>query len=85
MNQSAYVRKIPSITMDVNGKIQLESPVNESERLALRGLVGSLQYAAINTRPDLSSKLSILQSTINHAKVENLMEANRLLHSQETP
>ena len=85
MNQSAYVRKIPSITMDVNGKIQLESPVNESERLALRGLVGSLQYAAINTRPDLSSKLSILQSTVNHAKVENLMEANRLLHSQETP
>ena len=80
MNQSAYVRKIKPIALEANRKSQLELPVTESERLALRGLVGSLQYAAINTRPDLSSKLSFLQSTINHAKIENLMEANRLLH-----
>ena len=80
MNQSAYVRKIKPIAIETNRKSQLELPVTESERLALRGLVGSLQYAAINTRPDLSSKLSFLQSTINHAKIENLMEANRLLH-----
>jgi hypothetical protein len=80
MNQSAYVRKIKPIALEANRKSQLELPVTESERLALRGLVGSLQYAAINTRPDLSSKLSFLQFTINHAKIENLMEANRLLH-----
>ena len=80
MNQSAYVRKINPITIESNRKSQLENPVTEPERLALRGLVGSLQYAAINTRPDLSSKLSFLQSTINHAKIENLMDANRLLH-----
>ena len=80
MNQSAYVRKINPIAIETNRKSQLENPVTEPERLALRGLVGSLQYAAINTRPDLSSKLSFLQSTINHAKIENLMEANRLLH-----
>ena len=80
MNQSAYVRKINPITIETNRKSQLENPVTEPERLALRGLVGSVQYAAINTRPDLSSKLSFLQSTINHAKIENLMEANRLLH-----
>ena len=78
MNQSAYVRKINPIAIDANRKSQL--PVTEKERLALRGLVGSLQYAAINTRPDLSSKLSFLQSSINSAKIENLMEANRLLH-----
>ena len=80
MNQSAYVRKIPSIAIDVNRKSQPETPVTEPERLALCGLMGSLQYAAINTRPDLSSKLSFLQFSINHAKIENLMEANRLLH-----
>jgi hypothetical protein len=79
MNQSAYVRKIKPIAIEANRKSQLEHPVTESERLALRGSVGSLQYAAINTRPDLSSKLSFLQSTINH-EIENLMEANRLLH-----
>ena len=80
LNQSSYVKKINSITIESNRKTQPELPVTESERLALRGLVGSLQYAAINTRPDLSSKLSVLQSSINSAKIETLQEANRELH-----
>ena len=80
LNQSEYVRKIKPIQIDPNRKSMLETPVTEDERLALRGRVGSLQYAAINTRPDLSSKLSFLQSAINHAKAETLMEANRTLH-----
>ena len=54
--------------------------VSEPERLALRGVIGSLQYAAINTRPDLSSRLSMLQSNINSATIETLQEANKLLH-----
>ena len=80
LNQSAYVRKIPPIAIDINRKTLNDSPVTEEERLALRGLIGSLQYAATNTRPDISSRLSMLQSTINKANVENLHEANRLLH-----
>ena len=80
LSQSSYVRKIPTITLEPNRKSQPELPVTESERLSLRGLIGSLQYAAINTRPDLSSKLSFLQSPINSAKVETLMEANKVLH-----
>ena len=54
--------------------------VNENERGLSRGLIGSPQYAAVNTRPDLSSRLSQLQSSINSATIENLQEANRLLH-----
>jgi len=81
LSQSAYVRKIPSISIDINRKTLNNQPVNDQERLALGGLVGSLQYAATNTRPDLSSKLSFLQSAINHATVETLHEGNRLLHA----
>ena len=77
LNQSAYVRKMSPIAIESNRKSQPELQVTESERLLLRGLVGSLQYAAINTRPDLSSKLSFLQSSINHATVETLLEGNR--------
>ena len=80
MSQSTYVRKIKPIVIEPNRKTQEEMQVNESERGALRGLVGSLQYAAVNTRPDLSSRLSQLQSAINHAKIETLLEANKLLH-----
>ncbi|CAL1168143.1 unnamed protein product [Cladocopium goreaui] len=41
------------------------APVTDTERHLLRGLIGSLQYAAVHTRPDLASSLSFLQSDIN--------------------
>ena len=80
LSQSAYVRKIQSISIEAHRKTQPELPVNETERGHLRGLIGSLQYAATNTRPDLSSRLSLLQSEINSANIETLQSANRLLH-----
>ena len=83
MNQTKYVCKIPPIKIDSNRKSNVLEPVTEEERQALRGLVGSLQYAAVNTRPDISSKLSALQSTINKANVGDLQEANKLLHESK--
>ena len=80
LSQSAYIRKTQSIPIEAHRKTQHELPVNETERGHLRGLIGSLQYAATNTRPDLSSRLSLLQSEINHATIETLQSANRLLH-----
>ena len=80
LSQSQYVRKINPISIEMNRKANLDEPVNEQERLALRAIIGSLQYAAVNTRPDIASKLSFLQSAINSAKISTLMEANKLLH-----
>lgn len=80
LSQSSYVRKIKPIPIEVNRRTQPDAAVTEAERALLRGLVGSLQYAAVNTRPDLSSRLSLHQSSINNAKIENLQEANKLLH-----
>jgi len=80
LSQSSYVRKIKPIAIDINRKSQTNSPITEDEKLALRGLIGSLQYASTNTRPDLASKLSFLQSAINNATVDTLLEGNRLLH-----
>ena len=57
-----------------------DEPVNENERQSLRGLIGSLQYAAVNTRPDLCSRLGNLQSQINKAKISTLNDANKTLH-----
>jgi hypothetical protein len=61
-------------------KTQPNLEINDKERGHLRGLVGSLQHASTNTRPDLSNRLSNLQSSINSGTIETLMEANRLLH-----
>ena len=43
-------------------------------------MIGSLQYAAVHTRPDLSSRLSQLQSSINRATVNTISFANQTLH-----
>ena len=80
MSQSKYVREIEPIKIDVNRRTTPDEKITDEERHSLRGLIGSLQYASVNTRPDLSSQLSFLQSSINSGTVETLIQANRTLH-----
>ena len=80
MSQSKYVSKIEPIHLNANRRTCLTEPVTSEEKHSLRALIGSLQYAATNTRPDLSSRLSYLQSEINRATVQTLHDANRVLH-----
>ena len=80
MSQGKYISKIEPIHMSANRRTCLTEPVTSEEKHGLRALIGSLQYAAINTRPDLSSRLSYLQSEINKATVQTLHDANRVLH-----
>ena len=84
LDQTSYAHSIEPIKVERHRRKLEQEPVNESERQGLRGLIGSLQFAATNTRPDVSARLSLLQSKINCAK----MDANRLLgdvkkHSEE--
>lgn len=80
MSQSNYVKGIKPISIGQTRRSQEQEKVTENERQQLRGLIGSLQFASVNTRPDLASRLSSLQSQINAATVETLMQANRTLH-----
>ena len=61
-----------------------DDPITETERQALRAVIGSLLYAGVNTRPDLCSRLGNLQSKINNGQVKDLQEANRTLHEAKT-
>ena len=80
MKQTKYVNAIAPIPISNERKSQMENPVTEEERQKLRAIIGSLQYAAVHTRPDLSSRLSQLQSAINQATVTTLAFANQTLH-----
>ena len=80
VDQSQYVKDINAISISKDRKGNHELVVSEGERQALRALIGSLQYASVNTRPDISSRLSQLQGVINKAKIGNLHEANKVLH-----
>ena len=72
-------RKLNLFRISQQRRHEPQAPVREEERQQLRGLIGSLQYASTNTRPDLGSRLSFLQSHINSACVETLMDGNRAL------
>ena len=80
MSQENYVTKINPIHIQPQRKANLELAVTERERQDLRALIGSLQYASVNTRPDLASRLSFLQSAINQATIDTLIQGNRILH-----
>eukprot|EP00435_Cladocopium_sp_Y103_P039744 s2480_g10.t1 len=80
LSQSKYIRAIDPIKISTERRKQIDQPVTEDERQQLRALIGSLQYAAVHTRPDLSSRLSMLQSSINIATVDTLTTANQALH-----
>lgn len=79
LDQTDYVNAINPISIDRDRRKRETMNVTESERQAMRGLVGSLQYAATNTRPDISSRLTFLQSKINCATIRDLHDCNRLL------
>eukprot|EP00435_Cladocopium_sp_Y103_P019613 s385_g4.t1 len=84
LDQCKYIEDIPPIEVPRYRRQNVDLLVNEAERQSLRALVGSIQYAATNTRPDLSAKLSLLQAKITTATVKDLLEGNRLLHEAKS-
>ena len=80
LSQTEYIKKIAPIKITPERRRDETLQVTPEEKMALRGLIGSLQYASVHTRPDLASRLSFLQSDINQATVETLMNANKTLH-----
>ena len=80
ISQQEYIQDIPPIDIPKDRRKSPESSVSNQELQELRGLIGSLQYAATNTRPDLACRLSLLQARITCATVNDLIQGNRLLH-----
>ena len=61
VDQARYVKDIEPIQISTKRRQEHDAPVTEDERQKLRGLIGSLQYASTNSKPDLGSRLSFLQ------------------------
>lgn len=78
VHQEQYVKDISAITVSPDRRAVPDAAVNEKQ--PLKAAIGSLQYAATNSRPDLCNRLGMLQSQINCAKVSTLIEANKMPH-----
>lgn len=79
ISQQDYVNRIEPIDIPEPRRSNKDDKVNNFELQALRGLRGSLQYAAVHSRPDIATKVAFLQKSIPTATVDTLMEANRVL------
>ena len=79
ISQSDYVHKIPSLEIPKVRRNEKDSIADAKEIQALRALCGSLQYAAVHSRPDIATKVAYIQKCIPRAKVSDLLEANRVL------
>jgi hypothetical protein len=80
LNQGTYIEAIEAINIPRERRHSPDEPITEPERTALRGLSGSLSYAAVNTRPELAAKVGDLQSKTNRATVKTLLDGNRVLN-----
>ena len=83
VNQGKYIHKMPPIDVPKNRRSEPESPITPTELSQLRGLCGSLQYAAVHSRPDIATKVAGLQKGITSATVESLLEGNRVLREAQ--
>lgn len=80
VDQHQYLKKIEPIDVPRNRRAEPNAPLSETEQQRLRQLCGSLQYAAVHTRPDLAAKVGQLQSCIPKGRVKDMLEANRVLY-----
>ena len=80
ISQEEYIHKISSIDVPKFRRKELESKASVKEIQDLRALCGSLQYAAVHSRPDIATKVAYLQKRIPAAQVKDLLEANKVLN-----
>ena len=79
ISQEEYVHKIMPIDIPKPRRQEKDSPATPSEIQSLRALCGSLQYAAVHSRPDIATKVAYLQKAIPKATVSDLLEGNKVL------
>ena len=80
LDQKEYMNRIEPINVPKNRRATPEADLTDTEKQCLRGLCGSLQFAAVHTRPDLCAKVGQLQACIPKGRVKDLLEGNRVLY-----
>ena len=84
LDQIKYIEGIHPIHVPKHRRQEPTSELEQSEVQELRRLNGSLQYAAVHTRPDLAAKIGYLQSRVNKGQVQHLLEANKVLYEAKS-
>ena len=77
LNHSSYLKKVKPLTLGKH--LGPESELSSQEVTALRGLLGALQWPAVQSSPHLQASTSIYSGSVSRGLVKTALEANRLL------
>ena len=77
LHHEAYLRKIKPMT--ISKHLGPESELDQREITTLRGLLGAVQWPAVQSSPHLQASTSILSGSISRGLVKTALEANKLL------
>ena len=79
IHQDHYVRDIKPVDMTRSRKKQRFSLCNDLEISQLRACLGALSWLAKETRPDIAGRVALLQQSLPHPRVRDLIEANAII------
>ena len=77
VSHSKFIRKIKPMTLDKNREAQ--QPLSAKEQSDLRGLLGSLQWPAVQSSPHLQATTSLLSGMMSSGTTGAILEANSAL------
>ena len=81
MQQDVYIKNLQPVLMDSSRALERDSPLTDCETYQLRSKIGQLLWVATHrqSRPDIMFDTCILASTLKHATVQTMHEANKVL------
>ena len=77
LNHTSYLRKVKPLTLGKH--LGPEAELSSQEATDLRGLLGALQWPAVQSSPHLQASTSIYSGSVSRGLVKTALEANRLL------
>ena len=77
LHHTSYLKKVKPMTLGKH--LGPESELSSQEITSLRGLLGALQWPAVQSSPHLQASTSIYSGSVSRGLVKTAQEANRLL------
>ena len=77
--QDDYIQQLEPVAISSSRKMQKHEPLNDVERKQYRRVVGQINWAARQTRPDLIFEVMELSMKFNSSLVQDLLRANKAI------
>lgn len=79
VQQELYIKNLQPILIDPARALQRDAVLTESETDSLRSKIGQLLWVARQSRPDIMFDTCALAANLNHATVQSMHEANKVV------